>query len=167
MYAGQLIKSIVVCLCLSVDTPAVAFSTNLHELARTFGVQKGKKLIRLESKSRSIVASTTEWMMNDPKRGRGQGHVKTLHARYFVFSLLDQPWRVLYNRRWIVNNPKVGVARITWPTFLKFWDSALHHFSTGEARHFFFICWIGYGKYYIRYDEWCQRGRDQGHVSYF
>ena len=29
------------------------------------------------------------------------------------------------------------------------------------------LCWIGHGKYYIRDDEWPQRGRGQGYVSYF
>jgi len=33
------------------------------------------------------------------------------------FSLLDKPWRVLHNGRWMINNPKVGVARVTWLTF--------------------------------------------------
>jgi len=54
------------------------------------------------------------------------------------------------------------------PCFFKFWDPALHNFSTDEAIDtLFFLCWIGHDKYYIRDDEWPQRGRGQGHVSYF
>ena len=126
---------------------------------------------------RSTATSTTYWMMNDPKRGRGQGHVTyvflncgTLHnfwteeARHFVFPLLDRPWRAHFT-----TNDEWWISRITpkwaWPgshdLLFKFWDPVLNNFLT------FFLCWIGHGKYYIRDNEWPQRGRGQGHVSYF
>jgi len=36
-----------------------------------------------------------------------------------------------------------------------------------EARHFVFFCWISHGMYYTMEDERPQRGRGQGHVTYF
>ena len=72
----------------------------------------------------------------------------------------------------------MGVARVTWPTFLNFGtrpsitfqrmklDTSHHHITSHHIR--FFLCWIGHGKYYIRDDEWPKGpGRGQGHVSYF
>jgi len=47
--------------------------------------------------ARSIAGSNIQWMMNDPKRGRGEGHVTyfwamgqipAFHRTYFVFSYL-------------------------------------------------------------------------------
>ena len=44
-------------------------------------------------------------------------NVWTEEAGHFIFSLLDGPWRVLHKGRWMMNNPKVGEARVTWLTF--------------------------------------------------
>jgi len=97
----------------------------------------------------------------------------TEQAKHFVVSLLDRPWRVgpiSYTTddvdEWLIT------SKWAWPglrdlLFFKFWDPALHNFSTDEARLFVFSL-LDRPWQVLHKGRWMtQRGRGQDHMSYF
>jgi len=59
------------------------------------------------------------------------------------------------------NDPQSGRGQGHVTYFLNFGTSDSITFKRMNLDSSFFLCWIGHGKYYIRDDEWPQRGRGQ------